>query len=291
MAHLRKPSWLKKRTFANSRTGAVLSLLKEKRLHTVCQGAGCPNLCECFDRGIATFMIMGDVCTRACRFCGVNLSSRGLKPAVGIALAPPSPDEPQRVAEAVARLKLKHAVVTSVTRDDLEDGGAAHFAATIRAIRELNPGTMIEVLTPDFKGDFSVLSAFEGALPDIFNHNLETVPSLYHIRPGASYARSLGLLLTFKTRFPAVMTKSGLMAGLGETRAEICSALEDLRRHRVDSVTLGQYLNPSVRHEPVREYVTPGQFEFYEDFARTLGFTRVFCGPFVRSSYRAGEMV
>jgi len=290
MADLRKPSWLKKRIFGSGRTGEVLCLLKRKELHTVCQGARCPNLSECFDRGTATFMILGEVCTRECGFCGVTSPLSPLRSGEGPVLGKPEADEPLRVAEAVAELKLAHAVITSVTRDDLSDGGAGHFADTVRAIRRLNPSTTIEILTPDFKGAFAVLSAFDNAEPDIFNHNLETVPSLYHVRPGASHARSLSLLLAFKERFPSVMTKSGLMVGLGESREEIFQALEDLRKHRVDAVTVGQYLSPTARHVPVREYVTPEQFALYEKQARALGFMEAFCGPFVRSSYRAGEM-
>lgn len=286
MSAPRKPEWLRKKIFQSERSGAVLSLIREKNLHTVCQGAKCPNLSECFDRGTATFMILGSACTRSCGFCAV--SDLGLAPKHS--LPSPDPSEPQRVAQAVKTLDLRHAVITSVTRDDLEDGGAGHFAATIRTIRELNPDTTIEILTPDFRNAPDALDAFVDIRPDIFNHNLETVSRLYSVRPGASYKRSLGLLQSVKTRFPDVTTKSGLMAGLGETDDEIREALSDLKAHDCDCVTIGQYLSPSEKHAPVVEFIPPERFEDWARFGREIGIQDVFSGPFVRSSYRAGEM-
>ncbi len=284
----RKPAWLRKRLSSSGESIRVSRLLSDNGLDTVCRGAKCPNIFECFDRGTATFLIMGDKCTRNCGFCAMSNAFTGT-PMSGF--AQPSYDEPERVAEAIKKLGLKHAVITSVTRDDLPDGGARHFANTIIAIQKQNPGTTVEILTPDFNGDFSVLSAFKNAAPDIFNHNLETVPRLYSIRPGASYNKSLSLLLTFKELFPSVLTKSGIMAGLGETQDEILSVLRDLRENKCDYITIGQYLNPSERHEPIKEYIPPERFAFYKEFAESLGFKAVSCGPYVRSSYMAEEMM
>lgn len=274
----RKPEWLRKRITESPRKNEVLALLRAQNLNTVCQGARCPNLSECFGRGTATFLLMGSVCTRGCRFCAVDKG----------APQPLDPGEPLRVARAIAELKLKHAVITSVTRDDLPDGGAAHFAAVVTALRENTPDTVIEILTPDFQGDTHVLSLFVGQPPDIFNHNLETVPSLYAaVRPQASYDRSLGLLNAVKKALPSALTKSGLMVGLGETIGEVHAVMGDLRRNECDILSIGQYLAPSADHTPVREYVTPEQFAQYAEFAKTIGFKAVFSGPFVRSSYLA----
>ena len=222
-------------------------------------------------------MILGNVCTRGCYFCAVN---KGCPSVVSV-------DEPLQVAEAIAELKLKHAVITSVTRDDLSDGGAAHFALVVREIRRLSPLTTVEILTPDFNGDLSVLNKFENDLPDIFNHNLETVPRLYNIRPKAEYGRSLNLLESFKKRFPSVMTKSGLMVGLGEAPSEIEKVMIDLRNVDCGILSIGQYLSPGLNHAPVIEYVKPEQFDEYAAIAKRLGFKAVFSGPFVRSSYLA----
>lgn len=254
-------------------------LLKASELHTVCQGAHCPNQHECFSRGVATFMILGDTCTRDCRFCAVGT---GRPQAV-------DPDEPRRLAEAVARLKLHHVVVTSVTRDDLPDGGAAHFAATISAIRVQGPRVTIEVLTPDFKGIERDIDVILAAQPDVFNHNLETVRALQKtIRPAASYECSLGVLAYVSRKGGGrILVKSGLMVGLGETDEEVCEAMADLRRVGVELLTIGQYLAPSVLHAPVKRYVTPAQFDEYARRGQEMGFRNVASGPMVRSSYMA----
>jgi lipoic acid synthetase len=273
----KKPEWLRKKIFESPRKKEVLELLERRKLNTVCQGAKCPNLCECFDRGTATFMILGNTCTRGCLFCAVN---KGCPTIV-------DNNEPSQVAEAIAELKLKHAVITSVTRDDLSDGGAAHFAKVVSEIRLLSPTTTIEILTPDFNGDFSVLKAFDKILPDIFNHNLETVPRLYNIRPRAEYKRSLAFLEAVKKRYPSILTKSGLMVGLGETPPEIEEVMIDLRKIDCDIISIGQYLSPGLNHTPVIDYIKPEQFDEYTVTARRLGFKAVFSGPFVRSSYLA----
>ncbi len=251
-------------------------------LHTVCQSARCPNLGECFGRGTATFMILGDSCTRSCRFCAVQH---------GIPLAPDL-DEPRRVAEAAAMLKLSHVVVTSVTRDDLADGGAGQFAITIRAIRELLPSARVEVLVPDFQGDPMALRVVTDAAPDVLNHNVETIPRLYsEVRPQADYNRSLELLRRAGDLQRGMLTKSGLMVGLGEGEDEVVEVLHDLREASVSAVTIGQYLRPTADHLPVAEYVSPDRFEAYADAARAMGFRFVMSGPLVRSSYHAGELV
>jgi lipoic acid synthetase len=273
----KKPDWLRKKIFESPRKKEVLDLLERRKLNTVCQGAKCPNLCECFDRGTATFMILGNTCTRGCLFCAVNKGSPSIVDHY----------EPLQVAEAIAELKLKHAVITSVTRDDLPDGGAAHFAVLVREIRRLSPMTTIEILTPDFNGDFSVLGTFDNNLPDVFNHNLETIPRLYNIRPKAEYKRSLALLDAVKKRFPDILTKSGLMVGLGETPSEIEDVMVDLRKINCDIISIGQYLSPGLKNAPVIEYVKPEQFEEYSVTAKRLGFKAVFSAPFVRSSYMA----
>jgi len=276
---LRKPSWIRVRVGDSERTLEVKRLLRESGLHSVCEEAACPNLGECFGHGTATFMIMGDLCTRRCPFCDV---AHG-RP------KPLDPEEPAHLAQAVARLGLRYVVITSVDRDDLRDGGAGHFAACIQAIRLASPGTRIEILTPDFRGRLvPALSALGEAPPDVFNHNLETVPRLYRqARPGADYRESLTLLQSFRSRHSGVPTKSGLMLGLGETLEEVQETLRDLRAHGCEMLTLGQYLQPSRDHLPVARYVTPEEFEQLGDYARALGFGSVASSPLVRSSYHA----
>jgi len=279
---LKKPDWIRvKAGNSAARFGEIKQILREHHLHTVCEEATCPNIGECFGKGTATFMILGDLCTRRCPFCDVGHG----KP------LPPDPDEPQQLAETIAAMKLKYVVITSVDRDDLKDGGAGHFAACIARIRELSPGTKIEVLVPDFRGRLEVaLEAFEGFLPDVMNHNMETVPRLYkQARPGADYAHSLKLLKDFKARHPEVPTKSGLMVGLGETDEEILQTLRDLRAHDVEMLTIGQYLAPSGHHLPVLRYVHPDIFAMYALAAEGLGFTNAACAPLVRSSYHADQ--
>jgi len=281
MMNTPKPEWLKKRIFDSPKKESVLALLGERKLNTVCQSARCPNLCECFDRGTATFMILGDTCTRSCRFCAVNKGP----------VSPLDDSEPLRVAETVRDLALKHAVITSVTRDDLDDGGADQFIETISHLRLLCPQIVIEILTPDFKGDLGIIRKFNECVPDIFNHNLETVPRLYStIRPEASYDRSLSVLKAIHDHLPDVLVKSGIMVGLGETEDEVIAVLNDLKANFCDIVSIGQYLAPTKDHAPVLEYVTPDKFKTYENAARALGFKQVFSGPFVRSSYLADSI-
>jgi len=259
---------------------ATRRLLEELKLNTVCQSALCPNLGECFSRRTATFMILGNTCTRNCRFCAVQSGQP----------QPPDPDEPRRVALAAARLGLKHVVVTSVTRDDLPDGGAGQFAATIKSIREYLPGAVIEVLTPDFQGKKEALVKVLEAGPHIFNHNIETVPRLYpEVRPGANYQRSLEILKQVKEMAPGIYTKSGLMVGLGETKEEVEQVMADLRKVNCDILTIGQYLRPSPQHLEVKEYVRPEVFDYYGARGREMGFLYVAAAPFVRSSYNAAE--
>lgn len=275
------PAWLKRNIPRESRSMAVFRLLERLHLHTVCQGAKCPNMAECFGHGTATFMILGRVCTRNCRFCAVP---------DGVPL-PPDPDEPRHVAEAVVALNLRHAVVTSVTRDDLADGGSAHFADTIKEIRKRCSAT-VEVLTPDFQGREEDIARVADARPDVFNHNVETVPRLYPVvRPQADYQRSLEVLRFVKKHSPDIMTKSGLMVGVGETRGEITAVMKDLRGVGCDFVTIGQYLRPSKAHLEIDRFVTPEEFKELGDEARALGFGGVASAPFVRSSYHAGEML
>jgi lipoic acid synthetase len=254
-------------------------LLRESRLHTVCEEASCPNIGECFSNGTATFMIMGDLCTRRCPFCDV---AHG-RP------QPLDPEEPAHLADAVAKMRLRYVVVTSVDRDDLRDGGASHFAACILALRQRCPDTRIEILVPDFRGRMeAALEPLTGAPPDVFNHNLETVPRLYRkARPGADYAWSLDLIRRFKAARPELPTKSGLMLGLGEERDEVVQVLKDLRAHDCDMLTLGQYLQPSRHHLPVERFWSPAEFEDLGAVARDLGFRNVASGPLVRSSYHA----
>ncbi|TVQ58026.1 MAG: lipoyl synthase [Rhodobacteraceae bacterium] len=277
----KKPAWIRVKAPVSKGYARTREVVKEHRLATVCEEAGCPNVGECWAQGHATMMIMGDVCTRGCAFCNV---ATGRPDAL-------DPFEPARVADAVAKLGLAHVVVTSVDRDDLADGGAAHFAQTIRAIRRKAPDATIEVLTPDFlKCAPSALETVIAARPDVFNHNLETVPGLYPtIRPGARYFHSLRLLQRAKEIDPGVFTKSGMMVGLGETRTQVGQAMDDLRSAGVDFLTIGQYLQPTPKHAPVDRYVTPEEFEGYARMAWAKGFLMVSATPLTRSSYHAGE--
>jgi len=277
----RLPAWLRRPIAHSGEYRAVEGLLEELHLSTVCREAKCPNRGECYASGTATFLIAGDVCTRGCRFCAVETRVP----------QPLDAGEPARVAEAVARLALRHAVVTMVTRDDLADGAAAHVAATIAAIREAAPGVAVEVLVSDFGGDETAIDTVADATPDVFNHNLETVPRLYaEVRPGASYGRSLRVLARVKERAPEMPTKSGLMLGLGETHDEVVSVMRDLRAIGCDLLTLGQYLRPSVKHLPVAEFVTPEAFAALAREGYALGFSGVASAPLVRSSYHAAEL-
>ena len=276
---LRKPKWLKAKAPTDPRVTELKRLLRDKSLHTVCEEASCPNLGECFTKGTATFMIMGDLCTRRCPFCDV-------------AHGRPEPldaDEPMHLAEAIEVMNLRYVVITSVDRDDLRDGGASHFSACIEAVRTRMPNITIEVLVPDFRGRLDrALTALAPHPPDVFNHNLETVPRLYkQARPGSDYQWSLSLIKSYKQQHPNVVTKSGLMLGLGEDMNEIKQVLVDLHQHDCDMVTLGQYLQPSRAHLPVKRYVTPDEFTEIGEYARQLGFQNVASGPLVRSSYHA----
>jgi len=278
----RKPDWLRIRLPANNGgVERIKGLLRKQKLATVCEEASCPNLHECFSGGTATFMIMGEICTRRCPFCDV---------AHGRPLALDE-NEAQHLAESIAEMQLKYVVITSVDRDDLRDGGAQHFADCINETRKLNPNTEIEVLVPDFRGRMEVaLDILSQSPPDIFNHNLETAPRLYKaLRPGSDYQWSLDLLKNFKQRVPGVPTKSGLMLGLGETIEEVENVMADLRTHNVDMLTLGQYLQPSRYHAPVKDFVTPEEFERLGELAKKMGFSRVASGPLVRSSYHADK--
>ncbi len=279
-ARLRKPEWIRvKAGSGNSRFEEIKQRLRTNKLHTVCEEASCPNIGECFGKGTATFMILGELCTRRCPFCDV---AHG-RP------VPPDADEPGHLAQTIAALALDYVVITSVDRDDLRDGGAGHFAACIRAVRQQSPRTRIEILVPDFRGRLEIALDILGAEPpDVMNHNLETVPRLYRqARPGADYGNSLALLSQFKARYPHVPTKSGLMLGLGETDEEILEVMRDLRAHRVDMLTLGQYLQPSAHHLPVLRYVHPDGFRAFERAAQEMGFAHAAVGPLVRSSYHA----
>lgn len=277
---LPKPAWLRVRAPGSAGFDETRSIVREHRLHTVCEEAACPNIGDCWQKRHATMMIMGGVCTRACAFCNV---------ATGLPSALDS-DEPRRVADAVAKLALEHIVVTSVDRDDLDDGGAAHFAETIRAIRAASPETTIEVLTPDFLRKDGALETVIEARPDVFNHNLETVPGLYlKIRPGARYFHSLRLLQRAKEIDPSVFTKSGIMVGLGETREEVLQVMDDLRSADVDFLTIGQYLQPTRKHAEVKRYVAPDEFEGLEQAGRAKGFLLVAASPLTRSSFHAGD--
>src|SRR4051794_20815669 len=279
-APLAKPAWIRVRAPSpDSRFYEIKRILREQRLHTVCEEASCPNIAECFGKGTATFMILGDICTRRCPFCDV---------AHGRPLAPDA-EEPLHLADTIARLALSYVVITSVDRDDLKDGGAQHFVDCIRAVRSASPKTTIEILVPDFRGRSErALEILCAAPPDVLNHNLETVPRLYRqARPGGDYSQSLRLLKEFKRRLPALPTKSGLMVGLGETDEEIVAVMRDLRAHEVDMLTIGQYLQPSPHHLPVERYVHPEAFALFAREAAALGFKHAAIGPLVRSSYHA----
>jgi lipoyl synthase len=278
----RKPDWIRVRAGSPStRFYEIKQILRAHRLHTVCEEASCPNIGECFGKGTATFMIMGDKCTRRCPFCDVGHGRPDRLDA----------DEPVNLARTIAALRLAYVVITSVDRDDLKDGGAQHFVDCIRAVRDLSPATRIETLVPDFRGRLErALGILEAAPPDVMNHNLETVPRLYReSRPGSDYTHSLQLLREFRRRVPGVPTKSGLMVGLGETDEEIIQVMRDLRAHEVDMLTIGQYLAPSNHHLPVRRYVHPEVFRMFEREARAMGFTHAAVGALVRSSYHADQ--
>ncbi len=279
---LKKPAWIRVKAGSDAtRYNEVKGILRSQQLHTVCEEASCPNIGECFGKGTATFMILGDLCTRRCPFCDVGHG----KP------LPPDPDEPEQLAQTIAALRLKYVVITSVDRDDLKDGGARHFADCIRRVRELSPSTVIEVLVPDFRGRLEIaLDILSATPPDVMNHNLETVPRLYkQVRPGADYAHSLSLLKGFKERNPGIPTKSGLMVGVGESDEEILAVMRELRDHGVNMLTIGQYLSPSGHHLPVLRYVHPDVFANYESAALAMGFSNAACAPMVRSSYHADQ--
>ncbi|TFZ06989.1 lipoyl synthase [Ramlibacter henchirensis] len=279
---LKKPEWIRVRAGSpTTRFYEIKQILRESNLHTVCEEASCPNIGECFGKGTATFMIMGDKCTRRCPFCDVGHGRPD----------PLDVHEPENLARTIARLKLKYVVITSVDRDDLRDGGAGHFVDCIRKTRELSPGTTIEVLVPDFRGrDDRALEILKAAPPDVMNHNLETIPRLYkEARPGSDYRFSLNLLKKFKALFPHIPTKSGLMVGLGETDEEILEVMRDMRAHGIDMLTIGQYLAPTLSHLPVRRYVHPDTFRMFEAKAREMGFSHAAVGAMVRSSYHADQ--
>ena len=274
----RLPQWLIKKSRDNSKLHAVKSILREKGLNTVCESARCPNIAECFSKPTATFMILGDVCTRRCGFCSVGK---------GYPLQP-SDDEPVKIAEVSAKLSLRHVVITSVTRDDLPDKGSWQFVRTINEVRRLNNGITVEVLTPDFSGSVESIRRVAEKKPEIYNHNIETVPRLYKkVRPQADYRRSLELLKLVKYFYPAIITKSGIMVGLGEEKDEVIGVMKDLRNAGCDVLTIGQYLMPTKNNLPVIEYVEPEVFEFYKQEGEKIGFKSVESGPFVRSSYNA----
>ena len=285
---LKKPNWIRIRHANSSKVNDLKQTLRKQELFTVCEEAQCPNLSECFNHGTATFMIMGQICTRRCPFCDV-------------AHGRPKPldkNEPEHLADTISKMALKYVVITSVDRDDLRDGGAGHFKDCIDSIRKKTPLVKIEILTPDFRGRVEkALNIFDDCAPDVFNHNLETVPGLYpKVRPGSDYEQSLDLLKNFKEKHPHVKTKSGLMLGVGETHSQVINVLKDLRKHKVDMLTLGQYLQPSRHHLAVEEYITPRQFDEYKMIANDLDFSQVASGPMVRSSYHAdlqakGELV
>jgi lipoic acid synthetase len=279
---LKKPDWIRVRAGSpTTRFYEIKQILRESNLHTVCEEASCPNIGECFGKGTATFMIMGDKCTRRCPFCDVGHGRPD----------PLDVSEPENLAKTIARLKLKYVVITSVDRDDLRDGGAGHFVECIRKTRELSPTTTIEVLVPDFRGrDDRALEILKAAPPDVMNHNLETIPRLYkEARPGSDYAFSLNLLKKFKALHPEVPTKSGIMVGLGETDEEILQVMRDMREHDIDMLTIGQYLAPSMSHLPVRRYVHPDTFKMFKAKAQEMGFSHAAVGAMVRSSYHADE--
>ncbi len=276
---LRMPAWIRAKAPNSARVIELKQILRNNNLHTVCEEASCPNLGECFGHGTATFMILGDLCTRRCPFCDVGHGTP----------LPPDPEEPANLARTIAAMGLRYVVITSVDRDDLRDGGAQHFADCIRAVRTASPQTQIEILVPDFRGRMALaLDILATALPDVMNHNLETIPRLYKAaRPGADYQHSLALLAEFKARHPNIRTKSGLMVGLGETNDEILAVMRDMRAHQIDMLTIGQYLQPSDHHIALERFVTPDEFDAFGQAAEQMGFTHAACGPMVRSSYHA----
>ena len=275
---LRKPSWIRVKAPTSAGYSATRKIVKDKGLVTVCEEAACPNIGECWEKSHATFMILGDTCTRACAFCNVKTGMPG----------PVDFEEPRKIAEAVSQMGLQHVVITSVDRDDLTDGGADHFVNVIKAIREISPKTTIEILTPDFLRKPGAAEAVIDAAPDVFNHNLETVPRLYlKIRPGARYYHSMRLLERVKERDPQQFTKSGLMVGLGETKEEVMQVMDDMRSAGIDFLTIGQYLQPTRKHAPIDRFVTPEEFKAYETIARAKGFLMVSATPLTRSSYHA----
>ncbi|MGZ7078061.1 MAG: lipoyl synthase [Thermoanaerobaculia bacterium] len=278
----RRPEWIREKRLNLEELHDIKSLLRSQSLHSVCESLACPNRTECFSRGTATFMILGDVCTRSCGFCNVT---------TGRPYAPPSADEPRAVAATAVSMRLRHVVVTSVTRDDLEDGGADQFAETIRELRHALPDAKIEVLIPDFRGNVAAVRTVVAARPDYFNHNVETVPRLYDfVRPGSRFERSLAVLRAAKDLDPTITTKSGIMLGLGERREEVIDVLQKLARSAVEIVTIGQYLQPKREKLDVVEYVRPEVFDEYRAIGEEIGFRAVFSGPFVRSSYMADEV-
>jgi lipoic acid synthetase len=277
---LRKPAWIRVKAPVSKGYAQTQAIVRANGLHTVCEEAGCPNIGECWEKKHATFMIMGDTCTRACAFCNVKTGLPGALDG----------DEPEKVADAVARMGLSHSVITSVDRDDLDDGGAGHFAKVIRAIRRASPATTVEVLTPDFLRKDGALEKVVEARPDVFNHNLETVPSLYlRIRPGARYFHSLRLLQRVKELDPRMFTKSGIMVGLGETRDQVLQVMDDMRSADIDFITIGQYLQPSRKHAAIDRFVPPDEFKAYETIAYSKGFLMVASSPLTRSSHHAGD--
>ena len=281
MQRRRLPEWLRRPPGGGSETAKIKRLLRKSSLNTVCEEARCPNISECFSRATATFMILGDVCTRGCRFCSVNTGKPAFSPLQFKA-------EGQKVARAVVDLGLKHVVVTSVARDDLEDGGASGFSTTIDSIRSSAPGVVVEVLIPDFRGSSKAILEIVKAKPDIVNHNLETVPRLYRkVRPGSSYQRSLKLLKEVKNLDKSILTKTGIMLGLGEKREEVEQLMSDSRKHKIDIFTAGQYMQPTKDHLGVEEFIEPKVFDDYRDLAEEVGFIHAACGPLVRSSYHA----
>ena len=276
----KKPSWIRVKINNSSIFAETKKIIKDKNLVTVCEEAGCPNISECWSKKHATFMILGDTCTRACAFCNVKT---GIPNKLDL-------DEPQKIANSVKELNLKHVVITSVDRDDLEDGGALHFANVVTSIKSLNNNTTVEILTPDFLKKKDSYKIVVDSNPDVFNHNLETVPSLYlKVRPGSRYFQSLNLLANVKIHNPEIFTKSGLMVGLGETKDELCQVMDDLRCANVDFITIGQYLQPTPQHYPIKKFITPDEFETYKEIAYSKGFLMVSSSPLTRSSYHAGE--
>ncbi len=281
----RLPEWLHKGQTHFSSVHALKTDLRQRRLHTVCESARCPNIHECFHRGAATFMILGNLCTRGCTFCSVPKGSAAKREFVL------DPEEPLHVAEMAAQMRLRYVVITSVNRDDLPDGGSQHFAETVRQVRKALPEAQVEVLTPDFCGDLTAVARVLDAGPDVFNHNMETVRRLYRrVRPQADYLQSLRVLRFAKQYRSEALTKSGLMVGLGETAAEVEQLLQDILEASTDVATIGQYLQPTRRNLPVAEYITPAQFDSFRDFGMSIGFKMVFSGPFVRSSYMADRV-